>query len=382
MAERSAEGLSPQLLARLLAPFPGEAPGGEDVAFAPELDEIRRARQGDDAGLAQGEWVREVKPPQWTAVRERSERILLDRSKDLQVACWYAEALTRTEGFPGLAFGLAVLDGFLSDLWAGCHPALADRDLEERAGRFAWLEARLPGAIRDLPMTGAAAGGHGWSRWNEAMQVDNLGLRDPGAREAALAEGKLSGELFQKAVRASGPGFHEGLLAGIREAQAALERVRAGLETRFGPEGPALDEVAAALQGCADLARQILARQAPRSPEGGTEAPGIASPSGAGPASGPAPGWAAAPAGPRATPLATPTEAFPALRSREEAVEQLLEIAAWFRDHEPHSPVAPLAERAARWARMPLDRWLAQVIKDEGTLRALQELLDVGGGRP
>jgi type VI secretion system protein ImpA len=38
--------------------------------------------------------------------------------------------------------------------------------------------------------------------------------------------------------------------------------------------------------------------------------------------------------------------------------------------------VAPLAERAANWAEMPLERWLASVVKDQGTLAQLRELLD------
>ena len=51
--------------------------------------------------------------------------------------------------------------------------------------------------------------------------------------------------------------------------------------------------------------------------------------------------------------------------------------AAFFRGAEPHSPVAFLVERAANWAEMPLDAWLAEVIKDGPTLAQLRELLDL-----
>ena len=64
------------------------------------------------------------------------------------------------------------------------------------------------------------------------------------------------------------------------------------------------------------------------------------------------------------------------IQSRDEAVNQLREIARFFRDTEPHSPVSLLAERAARWAEMPLEQWLSTVIKDEVTLGHLRELLD------
>lgn len=65
------------------------------------------------------------------------------------------------------------------------------------------------------------------------------------------------------------------------------------------------------------------------------------------------------------------------IRSREQAVQMLGEVARYFRANEPHSPVSLLAERAARWAEMSLEEWLQHVIKDDSTLGQLQELLDV-----
>ena len=66
-------------------------------------------------------------------------------------------------------------------------------------------------------------------------------------------------------------------------------------------------------------------------------------------------------------------------RTREvtaQAVAKLREAAAYFRTYEPHSPVAALADRAAKWAAMNLDTWLAEVIKDDAVLGQLRTLLD------
>lgn len=60
-----------------------------------------------------------------------------------------------------------------------------------------------------------------------------------------------------------------------------------------------------------------------------------------------------------------------------DAIHALWEVARYFRHNEPHSPVALLAERAAGWAEMPLEQWLAAVIKDQSTLGQLRELLDI-----
>ena len=101
----------------LLEPIPGEDIGGTDLSFSAAFDEIRESRRHDETGLAQGEWEIDLKTAQWPRVKELAENILSTQSKDLQVAAWYAEAMTRLKGFEGLAAGLQVMDGLLNDFW-------------------------------------------------------------------------------------------------------------------------------------------------------------------------------------------------------------------------------------------------------------------------
>jgi type VI secretion system protein ImpA len=49
------------------------------------------------------------------------------------------------------------------------------------------------------------------------------------------------------------------------------------------------------------------------------------------------------------------------------------EIAGFFRRTEPHSPVAYLLDRAVYWADMPLEQFLAELIRDESTLSSIRE---------
>ncbi|MNE70257.1 hypothetical protein D3C80_1660380 [compost metagenome] len=65
------------------------------------------------------------------------------------------------------------------------------------------------------------------------------------------------------------------------------------------------------------------------------------------------------------------------LSSKQDALRQLKEIAAFFRHSEPHSPVAYLLERAVTWADMPLDQWLTEIIDDEGMLGRIRERIGV-----
>jgi len=328
-------------------PIAPDCPGGPDLALAPELDELRAARKGEDPGLAQGDWVRECHPPQWPRVRELCETILAARSKDLQVACWYAEALARLEGFPGLARGLAAVDGLLDRFWDSCHPALDGLSLDARIGRLEWADRNLALAVRQIPLTAAETGGHSWLQWEEARAVDNRALRDPQARDEALRDGKLPGEAIQKAVLGSGGPFLAALQDGIGEARAACRGLQGTLERLFGPENPGLEALAEALEACAEFISQARQRFLPTAP--GEKAPAL----------GPAP----RPSGPQTT--------------RTEAILTLRATAEFFRSTEPHSPVALLVERAAHWAELSLDGWLAEVIKDPPTLAQVRELLNL-----
>ena len=342
------------LLEALRAPIAPDSPGGADLAFAPELDEIRQARKGEDGDLAQGDWVRELRMPQWPRVRILCEAILEGRSKDLQVACWYAEALTMLDGFEGLALGLRALEAILDQFWDTCHPPLEGGSTEARSGRLEWLDTNLALVVKQIPLTGEGTAGLSWLRWEEARALDNLGLRDPQAKEAAIAEGRIAGEAFQKAVLASGPQHFERLQ---RQAQGALEACRtlqAVLDHRFGPEGPGLEALAGAVQGCLEFA--VQARQK------------FHLPAAAAPESAPAP--ERAPASPPSGPIGSRGDAILALRA----------TAAFFRATEPPRPVACLVERAAAWAEMPLDAWLGEVIKDAPTLAQIRELLNLRKG--
>lgn len=339
-------------LEALWAPITPDSPAGEDLSMAPELDEIRSARKGDDGGLSQGDWVRELRTPQWARIRELCESILKDRSKDLQVACWYAEALTMLEGFGGLTLGLQAVQGLLDRFWDSCHPALEGACAEARLGRIEWLDANLALAVKQIPLTAAGTGGYSWLGWEESRGVDNLGLRNPQAKEAAVNEGKLPGEVFQKAILASGPRFYQSLQTQVQAAREAAQALQASLGRWFQPEEPGLEALTEAIQNGVDFVAQTRQRHFP---EASLDAPAglpALEPERDRPASGP-------------------------IRTRSEAILSLRTAAGFFRATEPHSPVALLVERAAAWAELPLDRWLAEVIKDAPTLAQLRELLNL-----
>lgn len=350
-------------LTQLLDPIPGDDICGADLSFSAVFDEIREARRQDDSSLAQGDWETELKTAQWPRVKELAEEILSRQSKDMQVAAWYTEAMARLKGFEGLAAGLQVMDCLVNDFWEFCYPSYDPDDLEERAGKIEWLNKQMPLVIREIPLTDRASGAYSWLKWEESRAIDNLGLKDPAAREKAVAAGKLSGEAFDKAVQISGRSYYEKLHARIKDAVRAGATLEQRVDQRFGSDAPSLKDTRQALQSCDELVGKLLARL-------GGHAQGAelaAAAGGAGNAGAVSPD--SAPAAARM--------AVGLIVNRSDAIRALREVAGYFRHNEPHSPVALLAERAANWAEMPLEQWLAAVIKDQSTLGQLRELLDI-----
>ncbi|MBM3115248.1 type VI secretion system protein TssA [Jeongeupia naejangsanensis] len=354
----------------LLAPISADHPAGEDLGYSSLFDTIREARRADDPSLDLGEWESSRKSAEWGKVRQLCDDALATKSKDLQLAVWLAEALTKTEGFGGTAFSLDLIGGLLSRFWDTLYPELDPDDLDERVGKLEWLNNQLGLALRQVALVSPQHGAYDWYRWQESREVENIGLRDQDARARAIAEGKLAGDVFDKAVNASGAPWFARLVGDIETAQTAYSTLDKQLDERFGYNAPSLAGVRDALAAISDVAKRLLEQC------GGT----VVAPA--------ATAAAAPPSTAEIAPFVPPTASTPMnaqqaavnhgpVTTRADAVRQLREVARYFRTNEPHSPVALLAERAAKWAEMPLEEWLKTVIKDDSTLGQLKELLDI-----
>lgn len=355
-----------QSIEHLMQPVSPAAPAGEDLAYSLVFDQIREARRSDDPSLAMGDWEQTLKTAEWPQVIRLCEEALQKQSKDLQLLAWYAEAQAQVNGVAGLARGLALVNGWLERYWENGFPELDPHDLDERVAKLEWMNQQLGLALRNVPMTKPEFGGYSWHQWQQSRDVENLGLKDSEAREAAIAEGKLSGDAFEKSAVLSGHGWFQAKAEELVALLTAYEELDRWADQRFGAEAPSLADIRNAIYACQDLVLRY------RQQLGGNKPAAAAQPQ---PVEERKP---VSQAMPSPVYTAAPASTFNGqIRSREEAVFMLGEVARYFRHNEPHSPVSLLAERAARWAEMSLEEWLQHVVKDSGTLSQLQELLDV-----
>lgn len=144
----------------LLTAVSQDSPCGPNLEYDPDFVDLEAASVGKPERYASGVTVPAI-PPEWPDVKERAEA-LLKRTKDVRVAVVLCRALTRTEGFAGLAEGLAFIHQMLSRYWEGAYPALDGED-KDPTTRLNALDAlvnaeALPRDVKDLYVASAAGG--------------------------------------------------------------------------------------------------------------------------------------------------------------------------------------------------------------------------------
>jgi type VI secretion system protein ImpA len=357
---------SPEILdfGSLLAPIGGENPAGVSVRYDGVYDAIQEARRSED-DLPMGEWEREVKAADWRSAINLSTEVTANKSKDLQIGAWFLEALVRRHGFAGLRDGLRLLRELQEKFWDGLYPEIEDGDLEFRAGPLNWLNEKLPPSIRAIALTEGDPI-YGWHHWDESRTVDNLGRQNPDAMQAAIAEGKITSEQFDKAVAETQRAFYENLFEDVNQSKDQLSQLEKITDEKFGPSAPSLMKIRGAIDECHQLIGSIVKKKREQDPNYRAESEGDADStdgalgasdmgrSGVG-------SWSGEP------------------RNREEAFQRLVVLAAYLKRVEPQHPVSYLLERAVRWTKMPLEEWLGEVIQNPEVLNHLNDTLGIKG---
>ncbi|TWI66447.1 type VI secretion system protein ImpA [Pseudoduganella lurida] len=327
---------------QLLVPISVTQVSGEDLSFSTEVDSIAHARRHDDPALDQGEWVETLKEADWPYVANHCERLIRLRSKDLRLAVWLAEAHAKTRHFRGLGDGYALLAGLCERFWDSLYPSADGDDHEQRVGNLFWLLARSPQLVKEVPVTEEgdicladfdaarlrAANPQGPDEWGKSPEPLGPTVEELDARR-----------------RRNSADFNVTLLADARYCLASLDALDAAVDQRLGNAGPSFAAAREALQHAIDFIGLLAPADTVETVDSG------------------------------GAPVAKAARGDGTIASRQQAIDQLRRVADYFRRTEPHSPVAYLADKAASWAGMPLHQWLQAVVKDQGQLAQLNELL-------
>ena len=391
------------LFARLLAPLDPALPCGPPARYDAAVTEIRLLREEDDPSLPMGQWERPLKRADWAGIEQHCVMLLCERSKDLQTVVWLAEAWMRQDGFVGLGRGLRVLDALLRTYWPGLYPLIDDDgDCDARLAPLEWLNETLGTAIQlhaplltvdecRPPQVTLAY----WERLAEdelagagktpadAAHARSQGLRlaqrdseTPPTRAELLA---AAGRMISRVAVTRGA---------VRDSMGYVDSIVGFLRDRLQEQAPQMARLRNVLEAADRVLSQVHASQQAGLP---SAMPAIARAAAAGAADG-APGKAgdageAAEASrvaeqsgiDEASPTAPLAPAVTVLaggwRDRKEAYATLEALADYLVGLEPHSPTPFLLRRAVRWGNMPLPEVLAEIMREEGDLNRLINVL-------
>jgi type VI secretion system protein ImpA len=322
------------LAGNLLDPIPGPSPSGENLYYSSLYDKIKEARRQEEE-IPQGEWRHDVKKADYPQVIKLATEALAKKSKDLQLAAWLTEAWLSQEGIAGLADGLDLLRGLIENFWESVYPELEDGDAEMRATPLEWVGTRLEEAVKRVPLTRS---GLDWFSYKEsrgvAYEAEAAGNETKSkAREAAIADRKLTPEEFDGAFDATPTEYCAGLQQELNRALESLEALNPLADEKFGGAAPGFGPLRTALEEVKQTLRILLAKRGAAAPAAG-EAVQTAYGE---PAEQAAPAWGAA--------QAEPTD-------QESAFQHVAAVARYLRKGSPNSPVPYLLLRGLRWGEL------------------------------
>ncbi len=345
----------------LTAPLEGPSPCGEDLSFSPAFDQIADMRREDDPTLNQGEWITALKAADWPGVSRLCQQLLNERSKDLRLVMWLTEAEAMQRGYAGLRDGLTLCAALCRTHWPALYPQPDGDDMDERVGNLGWLLQKVQHFARTRPITRGRQGA-AYSLRDLAVARQQSGQPAGADAGQAPAADALTVEGFMRALRETPREQLRDEVLALQQCHEALQALQAVIDAELGAEGPSFVSARDALQDARHdlerLAREVGALDAPASepPSATAESPPHAT-------------------GPERDAPGAPTALHGPVASRTQALQQLREVATFVRRTEPHSPVAYLADKAVKWAEMPLHEWLRHVVKDQGAMSHLEELL-------
>lgn len=323
-----------------------------DSLYAKVRDARRAARSAERINMFDGDSAEANE--NWQQILELAPRILTEHSKDLEVACWYTEALIRKAGFQGLREGFSIIRSLIENYWDQDLYPIADEDgIETRVAPLTGLngegaEGVLLAPIRNTHITEDIPPGP-FNLWQYKQAVDVKRIQDEDARAEQSAKIGFSLDDIENVVEQSCDGFYADLRDDVDACLAQYRHINQLLIDLCGSEhAPPTSKIIELLEDTLSAINHLAKYKLPAeaSNEDATEAQ-----SGDEVAMNPA----------------QPTAVAGAIKNREEALRQLNAISEFFRKTEPHSPISYVIDKAIKWGDMSLAELMQELLPDHGS---------------
>ncbi|WP_105102815.1 type VI secretion system protein TssA [Microbulbifer pacificus] len=361
-------------LGALLQDIAGDLPQGEDIRSdrSPTSDyyTIKDARNSARAAERSARFddsdIDLLAP--WRDVAKTAEKILKGKSKDLEVASWYTEALIRLHGFAGLRDGFQLIEGMIDGYWENLYPEPDEDGLETKVAPLTGLNGDGVDGTLLLPIRNADItpegdfGGFAFVHYQQARDADKLS--DPDAKAARIETLGYSLDDIEQCVQSASAQWAMDLVETIEQALTSYKAINERLRASCGQDAPPyssitglLDEVLRTTRFVYQSHLEALSAIETAAAQSDESASAQAVANGA-------------------TAVASQVVSVPngAINSREDALILLEKVAKYFRTYEPHTPLAPGLERLVGWGRMTVAELMTELLPDD-TSRAIYSQL-------
>lgn len=349
----------------LVAPVSSDKPVGEDIREdrSPTSDyyaikDARNSARAAERSAMFDDTDADLLAP-WRDVARFAEKILTEKSKDLEVASWCTEALIRLHGFSGLRDGFQLIDRLLEDFWDGLYPLPDEDGIETKVAPLTGLNGDGGDGTLMMPIRSAAITPEGdcseFSFFQHQQARDADRIADEDAKTARIETLGYSLEAVNLCVNSASDDWAQNLIETIETALGHFGNMNNALRERCGHEAPPSTNISSLLDEVLRTARFIYKNQlqsiAQSEAVAQNDAPSSETGSDMPVEAGVADNRLSVPTGP--------------VSSREDALGLLEQAAKYFRTYEPHTPLAPSLERLIGWGRMTVSELMAELLPDE-----------------
>lgn len=353
----------------LLQPAPGANPAGENLKYDLIYDKIREARRADNPDLPQGVWEKDLKKADWKAVGKMCLEVLetntKSTSKDLQLAAWLIEALTRRHGFSGAAGGLKLFHELCKKFWDHAYPEIEEDDYEARVAPMVWINEKLYVALKMVPITSPMTNDFPracMAEYEEALHLDYRAKKEPKALKAAEESGKITKDKFLGGAMFTPLSFLENQSRYLNLAIESVRELESFLDEKCGDQSPSLKKLLETLENTHSLIQTFVVEKQEETQEGNGQAE-----------------FQSEDKKMEDGENKGNRENFfkENIRCRSDAYCALSEAAEFLMKHEPHSPAPYLIKRAVSWGHMSLMQLLEELVNNDQDLTQIHKLLGI-----
>ena len=358
----------------LVNPISDDSPAGEDIREdrSPTSDyySIKDARNNARAAERSSMFDEDVDLiTPWRSVMELAPNILREKSKDLEVASWYTEALIRLHGIAGLRDGFQLISQLIEKHWENLYPHPDEDGLETKVAPITGLngdggDGTLMAPIRNAGLTVESDYGS-FNLWQYQKARDNDKIADEDEKASRVENLGFSLQDIENTIESSDAQFYVDMIDTLQEIVDTYKAFNAQLKTYCGNDSPPytnlsklLEEVLRSVRFFSKAKLDAIQAQQPieTSEQSVEESPGSAIFTQA---------------------VNGPLVASGAIQSREDALKRLQDVADYFRQNEPHTPIAPGIERLIDWGRMTVAELMMELLPEDHSRSAFSQLTGV-----